>query len=111
LAKNRAGNEFGFLCRTKTKKLLEMIDMLFVLWFKFDPSHAHRVLELWKQFKYPGKVKVINRVLLIGIHESLAIFDAPDAESLLKITAPFHELGVAHIHPAMPIEEAIKVKL
>ena len=85
--------------------------MLFVLWFKFDPSHAHRVLELWKQFKYPGKVKLLNRVLLIGIHESLAIFDAPDAESLLKITAPFHELGVAHIHPAMPIEEAIKVKL
>jgi len=41
----------------------------------------------------------------------LQFFNAPDAESHLKITAPFHELGVAHIHPAMPIEEAIKVKL
>jgi hypothetical protein len=58
--------------------------MVFVLWFKFDPSHAHRVLGPWKQFNYPGKVKVLNRVLLIGIHESPAIFDAPDAESLLK---------------------------
>jgi hypothetical protein len=50
----------------------------------------------------------LNRVILIGIHESLAIFDAPDAESLLKNTAPFHERGVAPIHMAMPIEEAIK---
>jgi hypothetical protein len=41
----------------------------------------------------------------------LQFFNAPDAESLLKITAPFHEPGVAHIHPAMPIEKAIKVKL
>jgi hypothetical protein len=85
--------------------------MLFVLWFKFDPSHAHRVMELWKQFKYPTNVKLLNRVLLIGIHESLAIFDAPDAESLLRITAPFHELGVAHIHPAMLLDDAIHLKL
>jgi len=28
-----------------------------------------------------------------------------------KITAPFHERGVAPIHLAMPFEEAIKVKL
>jgi hypothetical protein len=41
----------------------------------------------------------------------LQFFNAPDAESLIKITVPSHELGVAHIHPAMPIDEAIKVKL
>jgi len=83
--------------------------MLFVRWFKFNPLHSHFVF--WKQFKYPGKVQLINRVLLIGFHESVQFFNAPDAESLLKITAPFHELGVAHSHPAMPIEEAIKIKL
>jgi len=57
-----------------------------------------------------GKVKLINRVLLIGIHESVTIFDAPDTESLLKITALFHEPGVTHIHPEISIEEAIKAK-
>jgi hypothetical protein len=55
-----------------------------------------------------GKVNLINRVLLIGIHESVTIFDAPDAESLFKITAPFHEPGAPHIHPVISIEEAIK---
>jgi hypothetical protein len=68
-------------------------------------------VRLWKRFKYPGKVKVINRVLLTGIHESVAIFDSPDAESPLNITAPFHEPWVANIHAAMPIKEAIKIKL
>jgi len=53
---------------------------------------------------------LINRVLLIGIHESVTIFDAPDTESLFKITALFHEPGVTHIHPEISIEEAIKAK-
>jgi len=48
--------------------------MLFVLWLKFVPSYAHRVLRLWKQYKYPGKVNLINRVFLIEIQESVAIF-------------------------------------
>jgi hypothetical protein len=81
--------------------------MLFVLKFKFDPDHAHRVLELWKHFKFPSEVKVIHRYLLIGKHVSLAIFDAPDAESILKITAPFSSLGIAHVIPAIPLEEAV----
>jgi len=83
--------------------------MLFVLSFKFDPEHTHRVLEMWKHFTFPKEVKVIDRYLLIGRHKSVAIFDAPDEESLLKITAPFSSLGVAHIAPAMRLQEAIKV--
>jgi hypothetical protein len=82
--------------------------MLFVLWYKFEPEHAHRVLGLWKHFTYPDDVKVINRYLLIGRHMSVAIFDAPSAESILKITAPFSTFGVAHVAPAMPLQEAIK---
>jgi hypothetical protein len=58
-----------------------------------------------------GKVNLINRVLLIGIYESVTIFDAPDAESLFKFTAPFHEPGAPHIHPVISIEEAKKAKL
>jgi uncharacterized protein with GYD domain len=84
--------------------------MLFVLKFKFDPEHTHRVVELWKHFHFPADVKVIHRYLVIGRHMSMAIFDAPDAESLLKITAPFSSLGVAKIMPVMPLEEAIKVQ-
>jgi uncharacterized protein with GYD domain len=60
--------------------------------------------------KTQGKVKLINQVLLVGIHESIAIFNAPDTASLFKITAPFHEPGAAHIHPVISIEEAIKAK-
>jgi uncharacterized protein with GYD domain len=83
--------------------------MLFVLWYEFDPDHTHRVLELWKHFRFPSEVKVINRYLLIGRHMSVAIFDAPNEEALIKITAPFSSYGVAHIAPAMPLEEAIQL--
>ena len=27
--------------------------MLFILWFKFGPENTHKVIELWKHFKYP----------------------------------------------------------
>ena len=77
---------------------------------EFDPSHTHSVLELWKHFTYPPEVKVINGSLLIGRHMSVAIFDAPSEESLIKITAPFSNFGVAHIAPAMQIEDALKVR-
>jgi hypothetical protein len=81
--------------------------MLFVLWFKFDPENMDKVREMWKQFKYPDEVKLIGRYVLIGRHASMAIFDAPSEVSLLKITVPFSSLGVAHIAPAMSLEEAI----
>ncbi|MGZ4907521.1 MAG: DUF3303 domain-containing protein [Halobacteriota archaeon] len=83
--------------------------MLFVLWFKFDPDHTERVRELWKRFTYPDGVKVIGRYVLIGRHMSVAIFDAPDETSLLKITGPFSSDGVAHVAPAMPLDEANQV--
>jgi uncharacterized protein with GYD domain len=60
--------------------------------------------------KTKGKVKLINQVLLMGIHESIAIFNAPDTESLFKITAPFHEPGATHIHPVISLEETINTK-
>ncbi|WP_054848465.1 DUF3303 family protein [Methanoculleus chikugoensis] len=84
--------------------------MLFVLWYQFEPEHAHQVLELWKHFKFPpSDVNVLQRYLLVGRHMSVAIFEAPDERSLLKITAPFSSYGgVAHVAPAMPLEEAIK---
>ena len=84
--------------------------MLFVLWYKFEPEHAQDVLNLWKDYKYPSDVKVRGRYLLVGRHMSVAIFEAPNEESLLKITGPFSKYGVAHIAPAMPLEEAVKVK-
>jgi uncharacterized protein with GYD domain len=88
---------------------MEVQKMLFVLWYKFDPDHTERVRELWKHFKFPESVKVIGRYVLIGRHMSVAIFDAPDEASLLKITGPFSSFGVAHIAPAMPLEEANQV--
>ncbi len=39
----------------------------------------------------------------------MAIFDAPSEESILKITYPFRELGVVHINPALPLEEALEM--
>jgi uncharacterized protein with GYD domain len=54
-------------------------------------------------------VKLINRYLLIGRHTSVAIFDAPDEEALIKIVGPFSGFGVAHISPIMKLEDALKV--
>jgi hypothetical protein len=83
--------------------------MLFVLWFKWVPENTSELLELWKDFKYPQEVKLIGRYLLIGRHISMAIFDAPSEESILKITFPFREIGVPHIVPALPLEEALEM--
>jgi hypothetical protein len=54
-------------------------------------------------------VKVIGRYLLIGRHISMAIFDAPNEEAILKITYPFRGLGVPHINPALPLEDSLKM--
>jgi uncharacterized protein with GYD domain len=83
--------------------------MLFVLWFKWEPENTTKVEKLWKDFKFPKEVKVIGRYLLIGRHMSVAIFDAPSEEAILKITYPFRELGVPRINPALPLDEALKM--
>ena len=83
--------------------------MLFVLWFEWEPENATKIVTLWKDFKFPKEVKVIGRYLLIGRHISMAIFDAPSEEALLKITYPFRELGVPHINPALPLEESLRL--
>jgi hypothetical protein len=83
--------------------------MLCILWFKWQPENTSRVLELWREFKYPEEVKLIGRYLLIGRHISVAIFDAPNEEAILKITYPFSEIGVPHIAPALPLEEALEM--
>ncbi len=83
--------------------------MLFVLWFRWVPENTSKLLELWKVFKYPQEVKLIGRYLLIGRHISVAIFDAPSEESIQKITYPFREIGVPHIAPALPLEEAMEM--
>ena len=82
--------------------------MLFVLWYKFEPEHTQKVLDLWKRFEYPPGVKVHHRYLLIGRHMSVAVFEAPDEGSILKITAPFSPYGIAHVAPAMPLDEAVR---
>jgi uncharacterized protein with GYD domain len=83
--------------------------MLFVLCFKWEPENTTKVEKLWKEFKFPKEVKVIGRYLLIGKHISLAIFDAPSEEAILKIAYPFRELGVAHVNPALPLDESLKM--
>jgi hypothetical protein len=83
--------------------------MLYVLWFKWAPENTSKILELWREFKFPEDVKQIGRYLLIGRHISMAIFDAPDEEAILKITYPFRDLGVPHIAPALPLEEALEM--
>jgi hypothetical protein len=83
--------------------------MQFVLWFRWPPENMGALLEVWKEFKFPKEVKVIHRYILIGRHISMAIFDAPNEEALLKITAPFRDLGVAKIAPIMSLEKAIEL--
>jgi len=84
--------------------------MQFVLWYKFPPENTQKVLALWKKFKYPKEVKLIHRYLIIGRHISFAVFDAPNEEAILKITAPFSSLGLAKVAPIMPLEKAIEMK-
>lgn len=52
---------------------------------------------------------MINRYLMIGRHISVAIFDAPNEEAILKVTHPFCEFGVPHVTPAIPLEEALEM--
>jgi len=85
--------------------------MQFVLWFRWQPEKTRELLELWKEFKYPKEVKLIQRYIIIGRHTSFAVFDAPDVESIMKITAPFSPFGVAKIAPIMPLEKAIAMEL
>jgi hypothetical protein len=83
--------------------------MLFVLWFEWDPENTDKLLKLWKEFKFPSEVKLISRYLMIGRHISVAIFDAPNEESILKIPFPFREIGVPHVAPALPLEDALQM--
>lgn len=83
--------------------------MLFVMWFEFKPEHTDDVNRLWREFEYPKEVKVIGRYLLIGRHISVAIFDAPNEEAILKITYPFRNLGIPHVNPALALEESLKM--
>ena len=81
--------------------------MLFILWFKFGPENAAKVLKLWTHFKYPADVKLIGRYLLIGMHTTVAIFEAQDEDALVRIVGPLSGLGITHISPAMKIEEPV----
>jgi len=83
--------------------------MLCILWFEWAPENTSKVLEVWKSFQFPEGVKLINRYLMIGRHISVAIFDAPNEEAILRITRPFCEFGVPHITPAIPLEEALEM--
>lgn len=83
--------------------------MLFVMWFEFKPEKTDEVNKLWREFKYPKEVNVIGRYLLIGRHISVAIFDAPNEEAILKITYPFRNLGIPHVNPALALEESLKM--
>jgi hypothetical protein len=73
------------------------------------PENKAKLLAHWREFKFPKEVKVIGRYLLIGRHISVAIFEAPSEESILKITYSFGELGIAHVAPALPLEDALKM--
>jgi hypothetical protein len=83
--------------------------MLFVLWLWWMPECTSQLLDLWKNFEYPENVELVGRYLLIGRHISVAIFDAPNEEAILKITYPFKDLGIPHIAPAIPLEVALEM--
>jgi len=85
--------------------------MQFVLWFRWQPEKTRELLKLWKKFKYPKEVKLLNRYIIIGRHTSIAVFDAPNEESIMKITAPFSQFGVAKVAPIISLEKAIEMEL
>jgi uncharacterized protein with GYD domain len=83
--------------------------MLFVTWVKWNEETIDEAKKLWKEIKFPKEVKVIGRYLLIGRHLTVVIFEAPNEEAILKITHPARKLGVPHVCPALPMEEALKI--
>ncbi len=83
--------------------------MKYILWFEWEPENTNKLLKLWEEFQFPQEIKVIGRYLMIGRHISVAIFDAPNEESILKVTFPFREIGKAHLNPVLPLEEALKL--
>jgi hypothetical protein len=83
--------------------------MLYILWFEWDPEYTSKLLKLWKEFKFPEDINLIGRYIMIGRHISVAIFDAPNEESILRGTYPFRDIGKAHVTPALPLEEALRL--
>jgi hypothetical protein len=83
--------------------------MLFVMWFRWEPEKTEDVKKLWREFEFPKEVKLIGRYLLIGRHMTVVIFDAPNEEAILKVTYPSRNIGVPHVSPAMPLEDALKM--
>lgn len=83
--------------------------MLYILWFEWDPEHTSKLLKLWREFKFPKEINLIGRYIMIGRHISVAIFDAPNEESILRVTYPFRDIGKAHVTPALPLEEALRL--
>jgi len=83
--------------------------MLFVMWVKWEVEKIDEAKKLWREIKFPKEVKVIGRYLLIGRHLTVVIFEAPNEEAILKITHPARSLGIPHVCPALPMEEALQM--
>ena len=76
---------------------------------RLEAGEYDETLGAMETIQVPKSSELIGRYLLIGRHISLAIFEAPSEESLLKITHPFREIGVPHVAPALPLEDALKM--
>jgi len=76
---------------------------------KWEPEKTAMLLKFWKEFKCPEDVKLIGRYLLIGRHITVTIFEAPDEESILRVTFPIREVGIPQVSPALPLEAALKM--
>ena len=74
--------------------------MLFILWFKFEPDNTHKVIELWKHFRYPSEIDYQPVPAYRQAHIA-GDLDAQDEESLIKVVGPFAGLGVAHVTSAI----------
>jgi hypothetical protein len=55
------------------------------------------------------EIKVIAETTIFGQHRTVAIYDAPDEETMFKSLVPYLEITTTKIMPAMTPEDTMKL--
>jgi hypothetical protein len=73
--------------------------MLYLLEVTYPSEHRDEVMKRRLDWKFPERVTVYERVLVIGQHKVIVIADVPDVEALIEMTGPYTDLAVINFSP------------
>ena len=85
--------------------------MLFVCYVTIDPADRDESLRVLKEqgLVEPSGVKLVGAWISVTQHEIWSVFEADDAESIMKLFEPWLSLNVHQIAPVMDFYEFKKI--